>query len=668
MAAAPTADSALVRRLRERDRTAWDEVYAVYAPRLRAFAYRLAGNSHDADDLVQETFVRALPRLDRLDPATVELGPYLFTTLRNTFLKRVERERRVAPVEEVPEPDVPAPIELDPERRTLLGDQQVEVQLANARLAPRQRLVLALRELEDRSYAEIGEIVGLKENAVAQLISRARESLRTELRLAQVDPARLPDECRAFLPALSRHLDGQLRGAALERMLAHLDSCVRCQDALASMREASRRYRAFIPPLASDDAHAQSIDAELTAARYWERRPGRALRLASRAGALAGVLALAILLGAAGVGAARLVSDGDRPARTTAFRPPATPAPTVNGEPHRLKPVTIVRRSTPRRKAAPPAKKAAPAVRPKQKTTPEATVERVRPAAEPRAVAAPPPPRARPERAAPVVTTTASVPVDRVAPTTSITARPSDPTPAPEAAFAFAASERGAFFECRLDGDGYEPCSSPVSYSGLAPGAHVFAVRARDEAGNTGAPAEARWTVFVPDTTPPATSIVSASASGGDASFSFSSSEDGSAFQCALDGGAYEACASPRSYSGLGYGPHAFAVRATDPAGNTGPAATHEWAIAQPLPNLVVAQLTETGFTVSNVGTAPAGPFVVSVTLIGTFSFSGLAPGQSATRVWSACRIGTLTAVADRGRTVAEWDEDDNVRSLVSDC
>jgi hypothetical protein len=260
------------------------------------------------------------------------------------------------------------------------------------------------------------------------------------------------------------------------------------------------------------------------------------------------------------------------------------------------------------------------------------------------------------------------VPVDRVAPTTSITARPSDPTPAPEAAFAFAASERGAFFECRLDGDGYEPCSSPVSYSGLAPGAHVFAVRARDEAGNTGAPAEARWTVFVPDTTPPATSIVSASASGGDASFSFSSSEDGSAFQCALDGGAYEACASPRSYSGLGYGPHAFAVRATDPAGNTGPAATHEWAIAQPLPNLVVAQLTETGFTVSNVGTAPAGPFVVSVTLIGTFSFSGLAPGQSATRVWSACRIGTLTAVADRGRTVAEWDEDDNVRSLVSDC
>ena len=303
MATATSADVVLVRRLRERDRTGWDEVYVAYGPRLRAFAYRLAGNSHDADDLVQETFVRALPRLDQLDPDTVELGPYLFTTLRNTFLKGVERERRVSPVDEVPEPDVPAPIELDPERRTLLGAQREEVQLANARLALRQRLVLALRELEDRSYAEIGEVVGLKENAVAQLISRARESLRIELRLAQVDPDRLPEECRRFLPLLSRHLDGQLRGEPQRKTLAHLGSCERCQDALASMREASRRYRTFIPPFAPDDVHAASVDAELAAARYWDRPRRGGRRLRSGVGALA-VAAMLAVLGATGVGAA----------------------------------------------------------------------------------------------------------------------------------------------------------------------------------------------------------------------------------------------------------------------------------------------------------------------------------------------------------------------------
>src|SRR5262245_28340789 len=260
--APPSADAVLVRRLRERDRTAWEELYSEYGPRLRPFAYRLTGNPHDADDLVQETFVRALPRLDKLDPATVELGPYLFTTCRNLFLKSVERGKRAEPVADVPEPVAPAPIEDDPERSTLLRGQQEEVRLANAQLAPRQRLVLALRELEDRSYAEIGVIVGLKENAVAQLISRARDSLRTELRLTQVDPERLPEECRRFLPLLSRHLDGQLRGEPLQETLAHLESCERCQESLLAMREAQRRYRVLLPLFGAGDEVRGRIDGE----------------------------------------------------------------------------------------------------------------------------------------------------------------------------------------------------------------------------------------------------------------------------------------------------------------------------------------------------------------------------------------------------------------------
>src|SRR5215212_10469095 len=304
--ALPSADAALVRRLHERDRTAWADVYEAFAPRLRPFAYRLTGNVHDADDFVQETFVRALPRLDRLDPGTVELGPYLFATLRNLFLKSVERGKRAEPVADVPEPATPAPIEDDPERSTLLHRQQQEVRVANGRLAPRQRLVLALRELEDRSYAEIGAVVGLNENAVAQLISRARESLRTELRLAQVDPARLPEECRAFLPLLSRHLDGQLRGAPLERTLAHVDGCERCQDALLSMQEAQRRYRVLLPPLGDGQEQRERIETELVSARYWSR-PGGGLRRRGRRAVIAGSVAL-LAVGGGGVGAAVLAT------------------------------------------------------------------------------------------------------------------------------------------------------------------------------------------------------------------------------------------------------------------------------------------------------------------------------------------------------------------------
>jgi hypothetical protein len=171
-----------------------------------------------------------------------------------------------------------------------------------------------------------------------------------------------------------------------------------------------------------------------------------------------------------------------------------------------------------------------------------------------------------------------------------------------------------------------------------------------------------------PDTTAPTVEIVAASTRGSDASLAFTASEAGSAFSCSLDGGPFETCGSPRVYSGLAPGGHTFAVRATDPAGNTGPSATHSWTVAQPLPDLVVSALTETSFTVTNAGAAPAGAFVVSVTLIGTFTFAGLPPGQSATRTWSACRRGTLTAIADRGAAVAESNEDNNSRSLVSDC
>ncbi len=169
--APPRSDVALLERLRERDRSAWDELYRLYEGRLYGFAYRLCGNPHDAADLVQETFVRALPRLDRLPPERADIGAYLFATAKNLFLKSVERGKRQQPVEEVPEPDEPMAIDEDPQRAAHLRRQQAEVRIANGKLAPRQRLVRALRELEDRSYAEIGERAFTKWRALARMKS-----------------------------------------------------------------------------------------------------------------------------------------------------------------------------------------------------------------------------------------------------------------------------------------------------------------------------------------------------------------------------------------------------------------------------------------------------------------------------------------------------------------
>jgi DNA-directed RNA polymerase specialized sigma24 family protein len=77
--------------------------------------------------------------------------------------------------------------------------------------------------------------------------------------------------------------------------------------------------------------------------------------------------------------------------------------------------------------------------------------------------------------------------VDTVAPNTTITSGPKASTGSRSATFSFSASESGATFECRLDSGAWQACSSPRTYGGLKKGAHIFRVRAVDEAGNADA-------------------------------------------------------------------------------------------------------------------------------------------------------------------------------------
>src|SRR5204862_892884 len=101
-------------------------------------------------------------------------------------------------------------------------------------------------------------------------------------------------------------------------------------------------------------------------------------------------------------------------------------------------------------------------------------------------------------------------------------------------------------------------------------------VEQTDIAGNTGAAASYTWTV---DTVAPAASITDSPTNPSNSSspsFSFSS-EAGATFQCALDGAAFAACCSPKSYSGVADGLHTFQVKATDTAGNTAEERRDTW-------------------------------------------------------------------------------------------
>ena len=177
--------------------------------------------------------------------------------------------------------------------------------------------------------------------------------------------------------------------------------------------------------------------------------------------------------------------------------------------------------------------------------------------------------------------------VDTTAPDTSITDGPLADTTATSADFSFSATETGSTFECQLDGGAWENCSSPRGYTDVAEGPHTFNVRATDALGHVDpTPASHSWMISPappPDTTPPDTMLLFGpvgTVTSSSASFTFSSTEFGSSFECRIDSGTWMPCTSPQEYSTIPDGTHTFDVRATDVAGNTDPdPARHTWTI-----------------------------------------------------------------------------------------
>ena len=154
----------------------------------------------------------------------------------------------------------------------------------------------------------------------------------------------------------------------------------------------------------------------------------------------------------------------------------------------------------------------------------------------------------------PAVVTWTIVEPDTVAPDTTISDAPADPTNLTDAVVEFDA-EPGAVYACKLDAGDYVHCSSPVGYFGLADGSHTISVRATDASGNVEVdPAVHTWTV---DTASPNTQITSRPSNpsvGSFLSFGLAATDNHSDagdidFKCRLDDAPWVDCADPKSYA-----------------------------------------------------------------------------------------------------------------------
>ncbi len=306
-------EALLTRRACDGDGEAFAALYDRYEQRVYNLCYRLLNSRDDAADATQEAFISVLERLPKLADRRLSFGSYVFTAARNECYDLIARRRRALPADEPAleagvsdaarrDPGNPAG---DPARSALIAAQQEEIRRANAQLPVRQREALALRELGELSYDEIGAVMGMKRNAVAQLISRARLNLRDALRRAAVGAiASAEPDCARALPLIAMRDDRELADAAAATWLrAHVSGCAHCRATAEAIAEAGASYRAWAPIAAAawllDDTIAKAAARRATGAGRWGGARGRR---ALGIGALALVVLLVALAGATGEG------------------------------------------------------------------------------------------------------------------------------------------------------------------------------------------------------------------------------------------------------------------------------------------------------------------------------------------------------------------------------
>jgi RNA polymerase sigma factor (sigma-70 family) len=225
-------------------------LYDRYAEQVYNYCLRLTGSADDAADATQEAFTGVLRRLQDDDRPVLEFSAYLFAAARNESYALMRARARVRPSDTPPEERWRvADVDTEPERAAMLHDSQEAVRTANARLAPRHREVLALRELSGHSYDDIGRIMGISENGAAQLIWRARSKLREAMTAGAVaSVVATSEDCERAQVLLTQIQDGEPVLEAERIWLDdHLDHCGACRAARGMLLEVGASYRCWMP-------------------------------------------------------------------------------------------------------------------------------------------------------------------------------------------------------------------------------------------------------------------------------------------------------------------------------------------------------------------------------------------------------------------------------------
>jgi len=170
-------DEELIARVNRGDARAFETLFNRYRKPALRLAHRLTGWQAEAEDLVQEAFLKAYLHAHQYDPEAATFKTWFFKILVNLCRNAVKRNKSLSSAE-LPE-DARA-ID-DPEEELARKEQQTALAAAITKLPPNQQLALILCYEEGCSYAETAVALGRSVNAVRSLLARAKRTLRREL-------------------------------------------------------------------------------------------------------------------------------------------------------------------------------------------------------------------------------------------------------------------------------------------------------------------------------------------------------------------------------------------------------------------------------------------------------------------------------------------------------
>jgi RNA polymerase sigma-70 factor (ECF subfamily) len=210
------------------------ERFEAHGTHLRAVAYRMLGSLTEADDAVQEAWIR----LSRSDTSGVQnLGGWLTTVVARVCLDmlRSRRSRREEPLDgHLPEPIVSPVDGTDPEHQALLADSVgLALLVVLEKLAPAERLAFVLHDMFDMPFDEIAPIVDRSPAAARQLASRARRRVRGSAPVPDADVGRQREVVDAFLAAA--------RNGDFEALVAVLDPDIVLRADVGTVRAGGSR-------------------------------------------------------------------------------------------------------------------------------------------------------------------------------------------------------------------------------------------------------------------------------------------------------------------------------------------------------------------------------------------------------------------------------------------